>query len=427
MTRRLPVLHGLFLWTILASVLTHSAFAIGFDPTFGSGGKFMTSFSDVGDPSSEATDIFIQPSGRIVVIGNHSHVGPTGGRFGGIALAGLTPAGFLDNSFGSGGKVLLWEPPVHRFLNSALVQPDGSILLLCRFFESSTSERPAIVKYTANGQPDPTFDANINLFPNPTFPTALALGNGGKIYVAVRDRFQHYVVRLNANGSRDTTFGPDGVRSVNLNRFASQQHMFALEELANGQLLIAGTYRTAAFEDQTFIARLNSDTTLDLSFGRQGAVRLAIPNGSVDARTMRVQPDGKILIGGSWTFLGSTTLLVRLTARGRLDRDFGNSGFAQTSFNDWNILSGIAPAPDGTLFVAGICGEKALPSNQRLFVIRYSSTGTILTSVVTNFIGDRDAGASEIRLQADGKLLIGGFTQNLFDADRQLAAARFNQ
>ena len=428
MTRPLSLFQKTFFWTVLVSALTQTVFpAIGFDPTFGSGGKFMTSFSDVGDPTSGASDIFIQPSGRIVAIGNHAHAGPTS-RVAGIALAGLTPNGILDNSFGTAGKVLLWEPPVHRFLSGSAIQPDGSIIILCRFFESSTADRPALLKLTVNGQPDPTFNADINLFSNETLPTTLAIGNEGKIYVVVRRSFQHYIVRLNANGSRDTTFGPDGVRSLNLNRFASQPRVFALEELATGQLLIAGTYSASVtFEGQTFVARLNGDTSLDLSFGTQGAVRLGIPYGSVNGVTMRRQPDGKILIGGSWTFLGSTTFLVRLAVRGRIDADFGIRGFAQTNFNNWNVISGIVAAPDGTIFVSGSSGAKAIPTNQRLFLIRYSATGTIVTSVVTNFLGEREAGANDIFLQGDGKLLIGGFTQNLFDANQQLAVARFNQ
>ena len=91
------------------------------------------------------------------------------------------------------------------------------------------------------------------------------------------------------------------------------------------------------------------------------------------------------------------------------------------------MIYGIALAPDGTIFVAGSSGDKAFPSNQRLFVMRYSPAGIGQGSIMTNFIGTREAGAFAILLQADGRLLVSGFTQNASDNFLQLAVARFNQ
>ena len=425
MTRCLLVLRKILFLIVLASVLASTTFAIGFDLTFGSGGKFMTSFADSGQPSCGGTSVFIQPSGRIIVIGSHSQQGTTN-RTSGIAIAGLTSGGLLDNTFGTGGKVLSWSATFHRFPTKALVLGDGSLLVLHQMWESASANRPVIAKFTASGQPD-TFDADLDLVANQTSPVTIAQASSGKIYAVVRNGDQHYLVRLNANGSRDTTFGTNGVRSLNLNRFSTQPRVFALQELAGGKLLIAGTYQPMTSEGATFVARLDNDTNLDRSFGSQGAARISIPYGSVQGITLQVQPDGKVLIGGCWTFLGSTTLLFRLTTRGRLDANFGTGGVAQTNFNNTNVIRGIALAPDGTIFVAGSSGAKALPPNQRLFVIRYSSAGISQGSIVTNFIGTREAGASDILLQGDGRLLVAGFTQNAADDFLQLAVARFNQ
>jgi uncharacterized delta-60 repeat protein len=257
----------------------------------------------------------------------------------------------------------------------------------------------------------------------------MALGAGGKIYVLDRNftSTQFSLIRVNANGSRDTTFGSNGVRTLNLNRFRQQTTVKELIEPENGKLLVVGTYYDEGFEGLTFVARFDSDTNIDRSFGTQGATRISIPGGSVESNVAHIQPDGKILIGGSWAFLGSNTLLVRLTPRGKFDHSFGTRGFTMTSYNDANGITGIAQSPDGKIMVSGTSGDKAIPSNSRLFVMRYSSTGVRESFLVTNFITTREAGASDVALQADGKMVIAGFTQNAADNFDQLASARFVQ
>lgn len=405
--------------------LTVNSLAIDFDATFGSSGKFMTSFSDSGQPSSGGSQLFIQPSGRIVVVGTHSQQG-TSSRTSGIALAGLTPAGVLDGRFGSRGRVLSWDPASHQSLNNSLMSPDGSIVVLYQMWQSVAMNRPVIVKFSPDGHADPSFQADVDIVANQTSPVRIALGDGGKIYVLVRnfDFTQFSLIRLNQNGSRDITFGTNGVRNLNLNRF-NQPTVTGLIELENGKLLVVGTYYDQMYEGLTFVARFDSDANIDRSFGLQGATRISIPGGSAGAIATKIQPDGKILLGGYWTFLGSNTLLVRLTQRGRLDHTFGTGGIAMTSFNNTNVINGIALSPDGKIIASGGSGAKAVPSNQRLFIMRYSSTGVRESFLVTNFISNREAGASDVVLQADGKILISGFTQNPSDNFSQLAAARF--
>lgn len=402
--------------------LTANSFAIGFDSTFGTGGKFLTSFSDTGQPSSTGTDVFIQQSGRIIVVGQHQQQG-TSGRTNGFALAGLTPAGILDGSFGVAGKAISWNPDFHQSLTDSQMSSDGSVFILYQRYQSSTMNRALVVKYTPSGLIDSNFLADIDIFPNQTTPVLIALGSGGKIYVLVRNGYEFSLIRLTDNGSRDTTFAPDGRRVLDLNRIY-QPAVSALAELENGKLIVMGT-AYQGFDGITFVARFDSDTNFDRSFGIQGITRLAKYGGAVNGSAVEIQPDGKILIGGSWTFLGSTTFLTRLTARGRVDYSFGLSGLAATSFNDWNVINSIAISGDGKVIVTGSCGDKAVPSNQRLFIMRYSAAGVSEGSLVTNFIGTREASASDVSLQPDGKMVIAGFTQNPSDNFLQLASARF--
>src|SRR5262245_721285 len=66
------------------------------DPTFGNGGKVITDFANgSGFNSDGASAVAVQSDGKIVV---------AGGSDGDFALARYTSAGFLDPTFGSGGR-----------------------------------------------------------------------------------------------------------------------------------------------------------------------------------------------------------------------------------------------------------------------------------------------------------------------------------
>lgn len=408
----------------LVALLAQPGLAITFDFSFGTNGKFMTTFSDTGSPSSAGAEVFFQPSGRILVVGSHSQQG-TSSRTSGIAIAALTLNGGLVPDYGTAGKVLAWSPIISISRTNSVMLADGSMLLFHQHSGSSES-RPAISKYSPGGIFDPTYNPDLDLFPNQTLAVRIAQAGGGKILALVRNGDNHYLVRLNPDSSRDTTFGPNGVRPFNLKRFATQPRVFGLEELPDGKIIVAGTHYLG-FDTPTFVARFDRDTNLDRSFGLQGAVRVTFQYASAQGVTLKVQPDGKVLVGGAYTFLGSTTLLFRLTTRGKLDTTFGEAGFARTAFNNWNVIRGIELAPDGTLFVTGGCGAKAAPPNERLFVIRYSSAGTLVESIVTNFISGREAGSNDILFQPDGRLVVAGFTQNPGDNNLQFGIARFNQ
>src|ERR1044071_9385892 len=69
------------------------------DPKFGTGGKVTVDFPFASNYSSSGSYIFVQPSGRIVVAGSHFQQGPDGVMTG-VAIAGLTSTGGIDNSFG---------------------------------------------------------------------------------------------------------------------------------------------------------------------------------------------------------------------------------------------------------------------------------------------------------------------------------------
>ena len=419
-----------FVASILCASLASSTLAISFDPTFGSGGKFTGVFADGGQPSSNGERVFLQPTGRIVIVGGHVQDAVQGRRYG-IGLAGLTPAGILDAGFGNGGRMLFIDAAADQYHLGSLMQSDGSIIVLYQRWQSVDNNAPGVVKFTANGQVDPTYQADVQVTPNQTSPMLMARGSGGKAYVLLRN-FQSTVftlIRLNENGSRDLTFGPNGSRALPLSRFGvmvSNPAISALTELADGKLLIGGTYFAGSFPQSTFLFRFDSDLNIDRSFGLQGSAILSLPGGAVAINVIEAQTDRKILLGGTFVLLGSNSLVMRLTPRGRRDGTFGSNGITMSTFNDVNYIRNLVLTPDGEIVAAGVSADKAIPSDARVLLMKYSATGLRESFLVTNFIADREARASDVILQPDGKLVIAAYTQNLSDSNSQFAVGRFN-
>ncbi|MBU1615237.1 delta-60 repeat domain-containing protein, partial [bacterium] len=145
-----------------------------------------------------------------------------------------------------------------------------------------------------------------------------------------------------------------------------------------------------AGKTRNYIARLNPDGTLDITFDPSPNV-----NGSI--HSIAVQPDGKILIGGWFTKIAGTTTnyIARLNPDGTLDTTFDPSPNVNGSIHS------IAVQPDGKIFVGGyspsIAGKK---------IARLNPDGTLDTTFDPNV--NAHFGIGSILIQPDGKVLIGG-------------------
>jgi len=125
----------------------------------------------------------------------------------------------------------------------------------------------------------------------------------------VNDTNRNCIARLNANGSLDSTFKPGtGPNNLSVSCVAVQ---------ADGKVLIGGAFTTVNGTNRSRMARLNANGGLDGSFSSGIGV-----NGAVSS--VVVQPDGKVLIGGPFTFINGTNRYgsARLNADGSLDSTF---------------------------------------------------------------------------------------------------------
>lgn len=153
------------------------------------------------------------------------------------------------------------------------------------------------------------------------------------------------------------------------------------------------------------IKGLNADLTVDSSF----VPGTGIPNSQTEyVNTVVVQPDGKILVGGSFSsFSGAVRQnIVRLNSDGSIDNTFASPVF--TVFYGQSEVYAIAVQPDGKILLAGrfsTVGGVASPT-----VVRLNSNGSVDTSFQAPF-GDSGSTAYALALQPDGRILVGGSMQ----------------
>jgi uncharacterized delta-60 repeat protein len=268
---------------------------IQLDPTFGVGGKVTVGFSDTGLRDSFGYRVFAQPSGRIVVVGGHL----SGGQFGtlGIAACGLTSAGVLDAGFGNGGKTLEMNSSGVRVVQQL---SNGQFLRLNN--AGSFPLTTVVNRLNSNGSVDSSFAANLNVGSDTT-PVSMTTRSDGKIVVLLRgvgaDDSQ-WLVRLNADGSRDASFGGNGVLLLNLRRL-SRSAAIGLHVLPDNRILIGGYLSTSGAPsggNVAWAALVDEMGNYDRRFGLQGVVRIPFVGGVRISKTL-LQPDGKLLLIGT--------------------------------------------------------------------------------------------------------------------------------
>jgi hypothetical protein len=150
-------------------------------------------------------------------------------------------------------------------------------------------------------------------------------------------------------GRLDSTFSSNGYRRVDFGANDVAQAVFLG---SNGRLVVVGTStRGVIGAPRLALARLESDGSLDRSFGDQGSVSIAMPDGHQEPIGWTETPDGQFLAVGT---TDDGYYVAEVAPDGRLVREFGNGGFATGRFGSgFNLASAIAVAPSGAIFVAG--------------------------------------------------------------------------
>lgn len=297
-------------------------------------GTLRTSFAASGNArlSGEVYSTLVQADGSIIVAGAFANLtNATGGN-----LARFSPAGVLDTSF---------NPNPNGAVTALAQDSDGRIVIVGSFTMVHGAARNRIARLNADGSLDPVFDPNAN-----GRISAVGLAPDGKIVIGgaftsvlpnatSTSTPRNYLARLNSDGTVDTNYNPNLSGPVN-----------ALVVQGDGKVIVGGAFAfvqpntatTASIRNN--VARFNVDGTLDEGFN---------PNAAGTVGTIALQPNGQILLGGAFTAfqpygtgpVHTRNNLARFHSDGAIDTDYNP--------NPNGAVSTLAVQPDGALLIGG--------------------------------------------------------------------------
>ncbi len=385
--------------------------------------------------SESVRDLTVQPDGKIVVAGDVYYGSSLPTKF---ALARYTSSGDLDGTFGvRGTQITSFSGYDGASAAAVALHADGDITA-AGAAGKNYGEDVAVATYDVQGAPDEqgypvqtigAFYADVGL----TYFLASAVQPDEKLVAAgyVWNGLDHdfLVARFNRDGTLDQTFGIGGYSKTDFSAVQEGSGDELARSLAiqpDGKIVLSGSFFGFTVGGALPVARLNSDGSLDPSFGTGGMTLLDLPGVFEEGNAALLQPDGKIVIGGSVLIADFDFMLCRLNTDGTLDGGFGSGGVVTSTFGYQDIVFGLALQPDGKLVASG---NTSLPNSFAGFdfcTARYNTDGSVDAGfgtggrVTTDFDGGFDF-AEAIALQGDGGILVGGGAPINDDFDFALA------
>jgi uncharacterized delta-60 repeat protein len=342
-----------------------------------------------------------------------------------VLLVGPAQArpGTIDPSFGSVGVVRTAfdkEPNSEAAVNAVAIQPDGKIIAAGGSTEGQSIfdfDRFSIARYKPNGSLDPSFGRKGKVsiaFCCAGGARGIALQPDGKIVVASSEGleeespFVFALVRLNPDGSADSSFGSNGTVRTQIGT-GSGAYDVAVQP--DGKIVVAG-WSDNGTRTSFALARYKPDGSLDPTFGPGGTVTTPVGPQFDFARALALQPDGKIIAGGYTYLAGDQTdlALARYKPDGSLDMGFGTGGKVTTGVPGYKFIFDIALRSNGKIVTAGSDG----PSSLAFFSLRqYNPDGSPDTAfgangAVTTKVGDGRSFATALALRPDGRIVAAG-------------------
>lgn len=348
-------------------------------------------------PDVDILGLAEQDDGRIIAVGEFTTFGGTNHN----RIVRLHADGSIDSSFAVGNGA-------SGTIRTVAIQSDGKIVVGGDFWTFDNLDHHYLARLNPDGSVDGSFDANrANLgFVIPSGSVrALAIQSDGKVlfggaFYEAGNVMRQHIVRLNADGSLDSTFNPgtdpDG-------------YPYAISLQADGKILVGGRFTT--FNDMPVgrIIRLLSDGSIDPTFDTgQGA--------DDHIRALTLDSSGRIYIGGNFEMFNGTNRsgVARLHPNGGLDLSFDQGD------PDNDTINTLAVGPDGKVWMGGLFQEAG--GQPRALLARLNEDGMADSLVNVQF--DNRAGDEmyALKFQRDGLLLMAGEFRSVNGATRQRLA-----
>lgn len=331
------------------------------DTTFGTGGCVATPIAD----NANAYNVKLDSSGNIIIAGSTKI-----GNVAYIVIARYLTNGTLDTSFGANG-IVLTSLEQGSSCYSIIIESDDKITVTGSVLKNDEIWIP-LVRYNTDGTLDVSFGTNgvtIVELEDCAIAYSLTKTGAGKYIMVGFAEGQSFVVQANADGSIDTSFGTAGGTLIPVN-FSSSLKGSALQ--SSGKIIVGGYS-----EGNCLLIRLNADGTIDNTFGDSGIVLTQF--GAYNAiLELFIDSLDRIAVVG---VADDNAIVARFTIDGILDNTFGNKGLVSIICGFEGNANAITFEPDQDIIIGGFSDNNGLIarlSSSGIFDSNFGINGLVL-------------------------------------------------
>jgi uncharacterized delta-60 repeat protein len=339
-------------------------------------GSLDASFNPGTGANSYIKTIAIQVDEKIIIGGNFTSYNETANSF----IARVNTNGTLDAGFNPGIGA-------NRYIETTAIQSDGKIIIGGGFTSYNGTARNRIARLNADGTLDAGFNpgtgANATIYTTTIQRDGKIIIGGG--FTSYNETASPFIARLNTNGTLDAGFNPG---------IGANSSVYTTSLQRDGKIIIGGQFTSYNGTAGNYIARLNTNGSLDAGFNPGTGANSSI-------YTTLIQSDGKIIIGGEFTSYNGTARnrIARLNTDGTLDAGF-NPGTAANY-----VIRTTAIQSDGKIIIGG--WFTSYDGTARNRIARLNTDGTLDAGF------NPGTGANSFiqttAIQSDGKIIIGGY------------------
>ncbi len=273
---------------------------------------------------------------------------------------------------------------------------------------------------------------------------AIAIDNNGRPIVAGYLNDNILVRRYNVKGNLDKTFGEDGTAIIKLDPSPyAWSYAYDIEILSNGKMLLTGHKVSEDGFVVSYLLRLKSNGDLDVTFANNGVLELHAGEYAEYATSISVQPDGKYLVGGHTDLFTTEPLpksgshIVRVNSNGTIDESFGTNGFVRVvPFEGDGCINetySVLATSDGQIFGTTFSYNYTTGAS-RSYVYNLDSKGEFNEDFAGSGIialpkyieNEMNVRSLSLALQDSTRLLVGGYVADDDPSDQQLFLSCIN-
>ncbi len=358
------------------------------DSAFGANGGVALSVSNSDD---DAMVVKLQSDGKLLLSG-YSNM--TGWSSFNASLTRFNSDGTIDNTFGGGSGYTLvsfYEYNVSKDIN---VQADGKIYLTAYttpYRDEAANDLKnsiGIARFNPNGSLDSTFGIGGKaIIENHVLPdwTFLSIQSNGKIITtgstSQGNGWDAFAARMNSDGTLDLSYGINGLATAG---FSGNQRVRSALQDSDGNLFISGVSESESTYD-FFLTKLNADGDVDSRFNNGSGITYINFGGNDSSQAAALQDDGKIILAGMTDAIDGTgaLALTRIMPNGTIDAKFGIGGRTVIDGvddnNPWFEVTDVKTSIDGRIVALFTTGYTSA-------TIAFASSGKLLAGYITGSV-----------------------------------------